>query len=109
MPVRSKRLFGPVQAGTGGANVYTCPAGETAILKTLTMFNPGAIATTLTMGIGSTANANVIVAQSVGNGATVVVNNLFICLHPGETLRCAAGAGNITVSGHGAELEGVAD
>lgn len=109
MAVRSKRLFGPEPIGTTSELIYTCPAGETALIKHLSLFNQGALTATVVIGInGIGANQNVVSTQ-VGAGLASQLTSLFIVLHPGDFLRANCSAGNFTVTGYGAELEGVAD
>lgn len=109
MPVRSKRLFGPTTVGAGAAVLYTCPAGETAILKDLRI-GPGAlggITTTLYIGAAVAANRVLVVSQNAGDW--FVGTGEFLVLQPGEVLRATSGAAGVQITGCGAELEGVAD
>lgn len=109
MPVRSKRLFGPLAVGTGGTTVYTCPAGETALVKHLTFVNGSNLATTLQVGVGGLLVGNLVAQFSVPAQGSVALVSWFLVLQPGETLRMGTTLGNVTVAGFGAELEGVAD
>lgn len=109
MAVRSKRLWGPVASGPAVATLYTCPAGETAIIKSLIV------------GAGGVPNNVVSFALRVGGVTTTLFeftpsttsstafNGLFWVLHPGNELRFSTVLGAVGSSGHGAELEGVAD
>lgn len=109
MGVRSKRLFGPVVTSTGATALYTCPAGETALLKYLSFQNPGAVANVGVVRIGANVPANTVAVVNVPAGGATSLVDQFIVLHPGDELRIAASLGTLNVSGHGAELEGVAD
>lgn len=109
MAVRSKRLWGPVQVGTSGLVVYTAPSAETPIIKSIGAYNPGALASVLTFYVGAAVAANALATLSVPGTGSAMLNGLFWCLVAGDQLRIVASAGNVTVHGHGAELEGAAD
>lgn len=109
MPVRSKRLFGPVNVGTGNFTVYTCPAGETALLKDITIFNQAAVTNVVALRLNGNTQNQTIEGVTVGGGGSVVLSGRFIVLHPGDTLRVQATVASINITGYGAELEGIAD
>lgn len=109
MAVRSKRLWGPVDSGTGGGVVYTCPAGETALIKQIEVGAGAATGTIVSFYIGAAASGNRVHIVTLAAGQWASQPGLFLCLHPGETLRVVTSTGTVTSSGHGAELEGVAD
>lgn len=109
MAVRSKRLFGPTGVGTGFVTLYTCPAGETALLKCLTVANTAALGNTTLFRLNGTGPTTQLFALTVGIGGADVVNELFIVLGPGDTLRASSTQTSMVVTGFGAELEGVAD
>lgn len=109
MAVRSKRLFGPEPISTPSEIVYTCPDGETALLKCLTSFNQSALTQTTVVSINAAGgNANIFSFQTAAGLSTVLVD-LFVVLHPADTLRAQTNQGIATLTGFGAELEGVAD
>ena len=109
MAVRSKRLAGPATvAANGSATLYTTPAGETALIKGVTLFAQTA-STVAYLGINGLTSGNLILAEPVALGDGVTLQTFWV-LHPGDTLEAyAVAAGALTVSIHGAELEGVAD
>ena len=107
--VRSKRLFGPTTVGTTGTVVYTCPAGETALLKDLEVGPGGAAGMVVVFYIGALSVDNRVHQVTLASNAWSSERGAFIVLHPGEQLRVASSIGTVSVSGHGAELEGVAD
>lgn len=109
MAVRSKRLWGPTTVSTSAVTLYTCPAGETAIIKQVSHFNTGVVQQAVSLGINGTGNGQLVVVMSTAATSTTNLLEQFIVLHPGDTLRAIANAGNATVTGYGAELEGVAD
>lgn len=109
MAVRSKRLFGPTSVAASQVLVYTCPAGETAILKQLTVHNPGALPQVFTMRLNGSNAANTILAESIEAGLATHLEGLFIVLSGGGTLHVAGAAVGLFVAGFGAELEGIAD
>jgi len=107
--VRSKRLWGPTSVGTTAVVLYTCPAGETALLKGVHAFNPGALGVTVTYTLNGTGNSNTILTTSSSSGNINADREQWIVLHPGDVLRAVGSAGTTYVTGFGAELEGVAD
>lgn len=109
MAVRSKRLFGPTSVSTGSTLVYTCPAGETALLKHLSIANLAALGNTWSLRLNGTGGAQTIAAGTVPAGEAVQLTGLFVVMHPGDTLRCTAGQASVALTAFGAELEGVAD
>lgn len=108
MPVRSKRLWLGAQATLLGSVAYTCPPGETAIVKDLVLYNSTGTPIDTVVGINGTAPQNVIHRVTVPNGGTVVLSDRFVVLHPGDTVRLVGVAAGVFVSGFGAELAGVA-
>jgi hypothetical protein len=110
MAVRSKRLFGPVGISTTVTTVYTCPAGETAIVKDLWVWPNAVTVTGLDLFINGSAAGNHIAHIVMPNSQDARVLGAFLTLADGDILRMGVtGTGNCTVSGHGAELEGLAD
>lgn len=109
MPVRSKRLFGPTVVGLVFVDLYTCPAGETTLLKCVGLYNAGIAANAVAFTINGILPAQIVARFSLAAGTGAVERELFIVLHPGDVLRGLATLVSMTVSGFGAELEGVAD
>lgn len=89
--------------------LYTCPAGETAIIKTVTVFNSAVAGNNVVFSIGPAFNPGrflaVAVAANPGSGTV----NAFFVLQPGDVLNAQASAAGAIAAGFGAELEGVAD
>jgi len=106
--VRTKTLCAET-ATTTLTSIYTCPNGETAIIKSLTMgkFATGAVNLTITTLRAATAYGLHIEAFSLA--AAVRHLNCWIVLMPGDVLRAQTDANTATVWASGAELEGVAD
>lgn len=110
MAVRTKRLFGPITVTAATAVVYTCPAGETAIIKNLSFADQGAASPTIRLYINGTGVAARIASAPIQSGQWNLADSLFIVLSDGDELYMSANvASNTTVCGFGAELEGVAD
>jgi hypothetical protein len=109
MAVRSKRLFGPVSTGQSGAVLYTCPAGETTLLKHLSLYLDNPSSQTVFGWINATGSPNVWLAEQVTGLRALQLRDMFVVLHPGDTLMFFVPVGNVTVTGHGAQLEGTAD
>lgn len=109
MAVRSKRLWDVATVGAGHSTLYTAPAGETALLKQLTLVNASALANLFTLKLNGTSGADSIMAIVVPAQGGELVSGLFVVLQPGDILRAVAGAASIFCAGFGAELEGVAD
>lgn len=108
MSVRSKRLFGPISVGNGVSVLYTCPAGRTAVLKSLTLVNGFNVVNSLAIALGAQASANFLWEGNVDPSASTVLNELFIVLQPGDVLRAQATSSFVVITGFGAELLGVA-
>jgi len=109
LPVRSKRLWGPTTVGVSGAVLYTVPAGETALVKTISIVNTFAVNNNFSLYLGTINPANLIFEASIDEANSLLLPGLFIVAHPGETIRGQAGNASCIVAGFGAELEGVAD
>lgn len=109
MAVRSKRLWGPLTVTTSTQLVYTCPAGETALVKLVTAVNIAALGSTLlSLRVNGALGGQLVAQRSVANGGDEWVEG-FLVLNPGDTLRATASQASLIVSGFGAELEGFAD
>lgn len=109
MATRSKRLFGPTNIAAGPTVVYTCPAGETAIVKQLSFSNAAALAQTVALYINANTANSIVGGATVPAASALVLTGWFLVLQPGDTLRIGWSGTGGAVSGHGAELEGVAD
>jgi hypothetical protein len=109
--VRTKRLAAGRKSTTGTTVIYTCPAGETAIVKRVTLYNLNAstnnlISVLLTLG----AFADTTVWQQNFPASSGVYLDVWWVLGPGGTLglsQTTAIGTNYLISG--TELEGVAD
>ena len=109
MGVRSKRLWGPTTVGTSHVTLYTCPAEETALIKTLAVANAYALTNTVTFKLNGTGGAQSLWTEDVPSGKGFIIPELFIVLNPGDTFRALATGASVFITGFGAELEGVAD
>lgn len=109
MAVRSKRLAGPQALAAGSNLLYTCPSGETALVKMVTYANAGAVGRAVNLYIGSAILAHLVDQQTLAVGQ-IVQRTTWLVLVEGEELRAAPSAAtDVVVSVHGAELEGLAD
>lgn len=109
MAVRSKQLWPPSAVNASGSLLYTCPAGETALIKTLSMYNTDVVPRAMGIRLGGNGVNQTVVFEQVPAGFATVLRELFIVLQPGETVHgVTAGTGG-RIAGFGAELEGVAD
>ncbi len=108
--VRSKRLWGPTGITSAGTLLYTAPAGETALIKSIAFGASGGSGSGFTFYIGSVTAAHLLYLVSWGVGNPTRMDGLFWVLQPGEELRAVLnGTGTSYCTGFGAELEGVAD
>lgn len=90
--------------------LYTVPALETAIVKSITIATASALATTITLKLNGTSGANTLVVETLPAAGSIRMDGLFWALQPGDILRAiSASASGCFVTGFGAELEGVAD
>lgn len=111
MAVRTKHLFGPVEIAAGAtATLYTCPSGETAIIKYVSMVTAAAVLVSGKLWIGSVANNKLVAWKNFGGTGDIASGFPgFMVLQPGEVLIGGAVTGAITFNGSGTELEGFAD
>ncbi len=109
MAVRSKQLWAPTAVGVADVVLYTCPAGETALLKCLTFVNNAAVSTSIVVRLNAANNSAAFVERLIDNNNGLVLNDIFVVLHPGDTVHAIAGLASVVVGGFGAELEGLAD
>lgn len=108
MAVRTKVLA----VGTGSSvltTLYTCPAGETAILKSLSLAKLAAGAVSFDVSILRAGTPRVVFREQFPLTSTVVHREVWIVLMPDDQLRVQTDTGSVTVWASGTELEGVAD
>lgn len=108
MAVRTKFLAADVLTNAG-AVLYTTPAGETTIIKWVTLSSSAAIGSTIAslfLNIGGT-NFRVL-TESVGAASAESFVTWWV-LAEGDSLLGSSPGGVITGTFHGTELEGVAD
>lgn len=89
--------------------LYTCPAGETALLKTLCWVNNAIVANLVVLRLNGNTNASAIDRVNLQGNEALVNDELFIVLGPGDVLSAIATQASCIMTGFGAELEGVAD
>lgn len=111
MAVRTKQLAGAsFTSGTGDVLVYTCPAAETAIVKSLAVWSQGG-GITYTWKLRPDAVTGAFPVLSVVPAANIPeYRDVWLVMLPGNRLelqRSGASAGSVVVSG--TELEGLAD
>lgn len=109
MAVRTKSLVNGATMLVGGGTLYTCPAGETTIVKQLVLFNGSAAPQSLQVLHFDGTNSNVLVFQSVAGLTPLRLGELFIVLQPGDVLQGSSALGTGVFSAYGTQLEGVAD
>lgn len=108
MPVRTKSLAG-FSATTTLATVYTCPAGETAILKSVSLAKLAAGAVSFDLSVLRSGVSRVVFRELFPVTSTVVHREFWIVLQPDDQLRAQTDTGSVTGLLSGTELEGVAD
>lgn len=110
MPVRTKQLaIGDSNPSGTTKTVYTCPAGETAIVKDIRVwgFPGGAITRAQVLISGPTASLSIF-DRPLNALETAGVSG-FMCLRPGDSVRVLSTGNAIAILVSGAELEGLAD
>ena len=108
MPVRSKNLA-DAALGVAVADLYTTPAGETALIKTITLCNVSAVlATTVTLRLRPGGSDRIFYVVSIPANETRILDT-WLVLPPGGKLRGNTTQAGTIITVHGAELEGVAD
>lgn len=109
MAVRSKRLWGPTVVSTADVLLYTCPDGETALVKHLTVVNNAALPSLMLIRLNGETGSSNIYSLTIASTAHSQLVNAFWVLRPGDQLHAIAERASSIVAGFGAELEGVAD
>jgi hypothetical protein len=106
--VRSKRLCGPVAGPAAHTNIYTCPAGTTAIVKHIAVTNQNPLPGVLSLTVAGPVATNLVYIISAAASGGAVLNDQFLVLEPGEHIGAVASRTNMIVTISGAELSGVA-
>lgn len=107
--VRSRRLYGPVHATTGGATlVYTVPAGRTAVVRSMVLVNLGTVTSEGRVFLvnGPVANGRVYNVNLDAKEAVFVQDLVF---NPGDEVRITSnttGGGPIGFALYGSLLDG---
>lgn len=110
MAVRTKQLAEGTFTNSN-VTIYTCPTGETTIVKYVTLFNPSAsTATTVRVRLVTAGGARTFIRQEIPIQTAVRIDS-WLVMEPGDTIDALATAAGINVEYtlSGAELEGVAD
>lgn len=108
MPVRTKVLAGATATTTLTA-IYTCPDGETAILKSITSAKTAAGAVSMDLTILRDGTSRVVWREQHPVTSSVTYHDVWIVLQPGDVLRAQTDSGTCNLWLSGTELEGVAD
>lgn len=106
--VRTKTLAATT-AVVGPATIYTCPVGETAIVKSIASAKLAAGGVSMDLSITRAAVNRVVFRRVYPVTSTVAYDELWVVLMPGDELRAATDVGQVTLWVSGTELEGVAD
>lgn len=106
MSARSHRFFAGTVSSTSAVALYTVPAGWVALVKFLSVFNPGGTSTTFSMNAltgGGTVSTHIVgLSVPAGNG---LLEQLGVVLNAGEELTGFRGSGgNVEVIVCGALL-----
>lgn len=108
MAVRSNRFFaGNTLPVSVVHDVYTCPAGKTAILKDIRVCSNGSAVTRCVVIVLSGGAAISLVDSAVAALQTIAVQG-FIVLEPGDKMQVYSEGAGARVWLSGAELDGVA-
>ena len=99
--------MGTVAAG-GDVLAYTCPAGETTILKDIRLYAPAGAVTRAFVYVSSGAGNVSIVERALANAEAFGLE-VWVVLQPGHVIRVAATGNQVSWWLSGAELEGLAD
>lgn len=90
--------------------IYTCPAGETAILKNIHCFNPAGGATELVEIQFNASGTNRVLERASMPVQTIFAFDTWIVIPAGATMRIRSTPnGGVNYWFSGTELEGVAD
>lgn len=109
MAVRSKLLAAYVTVGSGNVSIYTVPAGETALLKQLSIVNTQqGLPQSCTVRATINGTDKIFVSRQIAGGEDEQIS-LFHCFPPGVVIKVGAPVAGVHFLLSGAELEGVAD
>lgn len=108
MPVRTK-VLAAASATTTLTPIYTCPSGETTIIKSVASAKLAAGAVSMDLTILRDAGSQVVFRRTYPLTSTVDYAEVWIVMHPGDVLRAQTDTGTVTLWISGTQLEGVAD
>lgn len=107
MAVHSTQLALRQALGTAGADVYTCPTGKRAIVKSILIRNTNVAASNCFVNVvaagGTTAAFNFHLALTGADGDTINVAT-WIVLNAGDKLHVVPAKANVDLVISGAEL-----
>jgi hypothetical protein len=89
-------------------NIYTCPAGTTAIVKHIAVTNQNPLGGVVSLTVAGPVATNLVYVLTAAASGGVVLNDQFLVLEPGEHIGAVASRTNMLITISGAELSGVA-
>lgn len=109
MPVRTKCLAAVKKAAAGVAVLYTCPAGETAIVKEVAFYNAGGATQTYSAAFRRAGLPDIYWHSSSAASGGVGISSRWSVLHPGDQIVMNSSGVDMCAWISGTELEGLAD
>lgn len=106
MPVRIRRIAGPVVLSGSTVLIYTVPAGRTLQLNTIWLANADpAVESIVTMYVNGAVVANRVLRVRVPADNSTIINSRMV-LNPGDTLYATRSAGTVNLIAAGSLLDG---
>lgn len=109
MAVRTKCLAAVKKAAAGIAVMYTCPAGETVIVKEVAFYNAGAATQTYSAGFRRAGLPDIYWHSASAASGGVGISSRWSVLLPGDQIVMNSSGVDMCVWISGTELEGLAD
>lgn len=94
MAVRSSQLVAAsVAVSSSHAVLFTAPAGDITVVKSITLWAPGS-AGTVTLFLKPNGSSNeLVIAQAAAGAAVPTQIGCFICLNAGDVIDCSTAVG----------------
>jgi hypothetical protein len=108
VPVRSAAIVAGASVAGSFVDVFTCPAGQTVIVKDLRMAGGGVAMSRAVFYVRSGPTAVFIVDQAMGATEVITRADMFVVLEPGDDLGVFSAGGTFAFIACGALLDGVA-
>lgn len=103
MTTTPTRFYGPLLLSAADSALFTVPLLTTDVITSILLANPTVTDATVRIGIGGTADANILVPDSLVAAGGLVIVSLAVPLSASQALHGLASVANkvaVTVSGY---------